>query len=58
VDWGSADVNHDGDTDLVLQFRTRDTGIACGDAQARLTGQTVAGELVEGFDSIRTVGCH
>ena len=32
------DVDGDGDIDLVMHFRTRDTGISPGDLQACLTG--------------------
>jgi hypothetical protein len=51
------DVNHDGDSDLVLHFKTRATGIKCGDTSASLTGATFNGDLIEGTDIIRTVGC-
>ncbi len=47
----------DGYVDLVLHFRTQETGIACGDTSAILTGATVSGERVRGGDAIRTVGC-
>ena len=51
------DVDRDGDTDLILHFRTAATGIVCGTSSASLTGKTVAGQLVSGSESIRTVGC-
>jgi hypothetical protein len=51
------DVNHDGDSDLVLHFKARATGIKCGDTSASLTGATFDGDLIEGTDIIRTVGC-
>ncbi|UCH75043.1 MAG: hypothetical protein JSU82_04130, partial [Rhodospirillales bacterium] len=51
------DVDNDGDVDLVLHFRTQDTGIACGDTEATLTGQTVGGVPFSGSDSIKTSGC-
>lgn len=51
------DVDGDGDTDLILHFSTQDTGIACGDISAFLTGETVSGQTIEGSDSINTVGC-
>lgn len=49
------DVDHDGDLDLILRFRTQDTGIAPGDTEACLTGQTYDGVPIEGCDSVRTV---
>jgi hypothetical protein len=52
------DVNLDGFTDLLIHFRTQDTGIACRDESATLTGVTTSGESFEGFDSLRTVGCR
>lgn len=51
------DVDNDGDPDLLLHFRMRQTGVACGDIEASLAGTTLAGEDFEGTDSVRTVGC-
>ena len=51
------DADGDGDLDLVLHFRTQETGIQCGDTAASLTGETFGGQLIEGSDSISTVGC-
>lgn len=51
------DADGDGDTDLVLHFITRDTGITCGDDFASLTGALFAGPKITGSDSIETVGC-
>jgi hypothetical protein len=51
------DVNHDGEPDLVLHFRTQETGIQCGDTSASLTGETFDGDLIQGSDAIKTVGC-
>lgn len=51
------DVNGDGDLDLILHFRTQETGIACGDTIAYLRAKTTDGKEVSGMDSIRTVSC-
>lgn len=51
------DVDGDGDTDMVLHFKTQETGIACGDTSASLTGKTSSGQAIAGSDSIKTVGC-
>jgi hypothetical protein len=51
------DEDGDGDLDLVLHFRTQQTGIVCGTTSASLTGQTLGGQPIEGTDSVRTVGC-
>jgi hypothetical protein len=51
------DVDGDGDDDMVLHFRTQETGIQCGDTEAGLTGETVDGTPFEGSDGIVTVGC-
>ena len=49
------DVDGDGDTDMILHFRTQDTGIAGGDTEACLIGETMAGDSILGCDSINTV---
>jgi hypothetical protein len=49
------DVDGDGDIDMVLHFRTQDTGIAHGDTEASLSGETFDGVDILGTDSIRTV---
>ena len=51
------DLNGDGQLDLVLHFRTQDSGIQCGDTSVSITGQTLNGTLIQGSDSITTVGC-
>jgi hypothetical protein len=51
------DFNSDGLTDLLLHFRTEETGFTCADASATLMGRTTDGQLIEGTDAIRTVGC-
>ena len=52
------DVDGDGDTDMILHFNTQETGIACGDTSASLTGETSSGQTIEGSDSIKTAGCN
>jgi hypothetical protein len=51
------DVDGDGDLDLRLSFRIRETGIACGDISAELLGQTFAGTAIAATDTVITVGC-
>jgi hypothetical protein len=51
------DFDGDGDFDLMLHFRTQETGIQCGDTAASLTGATFEGQALEGSDSIETKGC-
>lgn len=53
----SEDINNDGLPDLVLQFPTEATGIACGDTSATLTGETFSGTEISGSDSVVTVHC-
>jgi hypothetical protein len=58
VHWALEDVDGDGDTDLILHFKTEAAGTACGDTNALLTGETVGGLEIEGSDSVNTVGCN
>lgn len=51
------DVDGDGDYDQVFYFKTQETGIACGDTEATLSGQTFGGLAIWGTDTIRTIGC-
>jgi hypothetical protein len=52
-----ADVDGDGDQDLLLHFRTQATGIECGDRSAVLTGRTSGGKTFEATGALHTVGC-
>jgi hypothetical protein len=55
VHWALEDVDDDGDIDMILHFRTQDTGIKAGDTEAELTGKTIDGVGIHGSDSVRTV---
>jgi len=50
------DVDSDGDLDLLLHFRTQETGIQCGDPEASLWGETFDEVPIKASDSIVTVG--
>jgi len=49
------DVDHDGELDMILHFKTQETGIEPGDTEATLTGKTYGGISIKGTDTIRTV---
>lgn len=49
------DVNGDGLLDVVLHFKTQDLNLQPGDTEACLTGKTLAGQDIEGCDSVRIV---
>lgn len=49
------DVDEDGDIDMILHFKTQETGISPGDPDATLTGKAY-GRDITGTDSVRTVG--
>jgi len=51
------DVNDDGFLDLVSHYKQKETGIACGDTDATLTGALLDGTLIEGTDSVNPKGC-
>jgi hypothetical protein len=51
------DTNKDGLGDLLLRFNIPETGIACGDTDGAVTGETFEGRSFEGTDTVKTVGC-
>jgi hypothetical protein len=51
----SKNVDDDGLADLVSHYRTRETGIAFGDEEACVSGQTLDGMPFVGCDDIRTI---
>jgi hypothetical protein len=51
------DVDGDGNEDLVVKFLTNETGIACGDTHAILSGFTFDLEPISGSDAINTFNC-
>jgi hypothetical protein len=51
------DVNGDFFDDMVFHFSAQETGIACGDADAALTGETFGGDSIAGIDAVKTVSC-
>jgi len=48
------DIDSDGDTDLMLYFRTRSSGIRAGDMEVTLKAKTFSGSDLVGTDAIRT----
>jgi hypothetical protein len=52
------DVNNDDIFDMLFHFNTEDTGIACEDTKATLSGETFGGDAFTGTDSVKTAGCQ
>lgn len=52
-----SDVNDDGNADMLLIFKTMDTGIAECDTRATLTGNLYDGTAIEGSDTFTTKKC-
>ena len=53
----SQDINADGIADLVMRFKTSETGIACGDKTLELRGAIIAGAEFVSRTAIKTIGC-
>ncbi|MGD2086187.1 MAG: VCBS repeat-containing protein [Candidatus Aminicenantes bacterium] len=49
------DVDNDGDLDMVLHFKTQETGIQYGDTEVCLRGNTCDGKSIQACDTIKTV---
>jgi hypothetical protein len=58
VSYKEQDYNRDGFSDLILIFNLSETGIACGDTKATLTGETYSGEAIQGSDSFTVKSCR
>ncbi len=52
------DANNDGIFDMVFHFNTQDTGIACDDFSATLSGETFGGDAFTGTDSFKIARCE
>lgn len=55
VRWKLADVDHDGDDDMMFHFRTWELDLDQDSTEATLTGQTTQGVLIEGSDEVRII---
>jgi hypothetical protein len=53
----TADLDADGNTDLLVGFSMYDSAIACGDTEVQLTGALYSGLPIVGSDSIETIDC-
>ena len=54
VHWAFEDIDFDGDLDLIMHFKTRDTGIMQGDVSVTLNADLFDGRQITGTDSIVT----
>jgi hypothetical protein len=51
------DLDADGDQDVYFVFQTQSTGIACGDTEITLIGETTGAEPLNGVDFVKTPDC-
>jgi len=54
--WKAVDVDHDGDKDLLLTFKTQETSLAPGDKEACPDGKTYGGDAFHACDSVHVMG--
>ena len=54
IRWTLEDVDSDGDMDLLLHYKTRETTICVGDTDACIFGDLYDQRQIEGVDSIKT----
>lgn len=55
VRWSLKDVDHDGDDDMIFNFRIQELDLDQDSTEATLTGQTTQGILIEGSDEVQIV---
>lgn len=56
VHWALEDVDEDGDNiDMILHFKTQETGIKAGDTEATLIGETYDETSIEGTGTVNIV---
>ena len=53
--WTMEDVDFDGDSDMLLHFRTQDLNLSSDSTEATFTGYTEYGVGIEGTDSVKIV---
>ena len=52
------DIDHDGDDDLLVKFLIEQSGIACGQLAAFVSGETFDSAFIYGLDSVNTFKCR
>jgi hypothetical protein len=53
--WAWEDVDGDGDTDLLLHFKTLELNLPEGSTETTLTGTTFGGQPIQGTDTVNIV---